>query len=292
MSKKVTQQTLSAAPEGSALTAATHDELAALGDVEFDNDGLGEIDSTDIRIAAKVFNFKGVDAKGRKIPEDAFYDTVDETVKEKLDAALLHLHKTNLYSVYDNNENRTHIVCRSFDRVTGTMDNGTVRRCEGCPDAEWRTEDGKRTRNCGPVYNLFAIDRDTQLPFVIRFKRTSLPVIKSYLQKHHIGRRVVKGKRDNYPLFCFRAELSCRMSDDGKYALPVLTRGEVLSPDEIKSHAENAKFLREHMLGLLEKTEEQVAASEAPPDTSFDPDKFGGDEGKDFVDSPASPAAP
>lgn len=289
MSKK--QQGMSAAPpEGTAIApaSATHDELAVLGDMQFDNDGLDEIDNTDIRIAAKVFNFKGVDAKGRKIPEDAFYDTVDETVKEKLDAAFLHLHKSNLYSVYDNSESRTRIVCRSYDRKTGTMDDGTERKCEGCPDAVWRTEDGKRTRNCGPVYNMFGVDRETQLPFVIRFKRTSLPVIKSYLQKHHIGRRIVKGKRDNYPLFCFRAELSCKMSDDNKYALPVLTRGEVLGPDEIKSHAENAKFLRENMFGLLEKTEEQVAASEAP-DTTFDPDKFGGETGNDFVDS--SPAA-
>jgi hypothetical protein len=289
MSKK-NQATLSTAPsDATALAPAsnTHDELAALGDVQFDNDGLDEIDSTDIRIAAKVFNFKGVDAKGRKIPEDAFYDTVDETVKEQIDAAFLHLHKTNLYSVYDNDEGRTRIVCRSFDRETGTMEDGLQRPCEGCPDAEWRTENGKRTRNCGPVYNMFAVDRETQLPFVVRFKRTSLPVIKSYLQKHHIGRRIVKGKRENYPLYCFQADLSCKMSDDGKYALPVLTRGAPLQLDEIKAHAENAKFLRENMFGILEKTEEVVAASEAP-DTSFDPEKFGGEQGKDFVDSPAA----
>ena len=288
MTKKT--QSLSTAPEGNGAALATmptHDELAALGDMDFEHDGLEEVDSTDIRIAAKVFNFKGVDQKGRKIPEDAFYDTVDETVKEKIDAAFLHLHKTNLYSVYDNDEGRTRIVCRSFDRQMGTMDDGTVRPCEGCPDAAWRTENGKRTRNCGPVYNMFGVDRETQLPFVVRFKRTSLPVIKSYLQKHHIGRRIVKGKRDNYPLYCFRVELSCKMSDDGKYALPVLTRGEVLGSEEIKAHAENGKFLRENMLGILEKTEEQAAAIEAP-DTSFDPDKFGGDEGKDFVDSPAA----
>src|SRR5262245_56661443 len=74
---------------GTALVASTLDELAALEGVEgvdFSEDGLGQVDASDIKIAAKVFNFKGVNAQGRKIPEDVFYDTVDETVKEHLDA--------------------------------------------------------------------------------------------------------------------------------------------------------------------------------------------------------------
>lgn len=287
--KQAQQKQAAAAPEPEPSTAlVTTDELAGLT-LQLADDGLGEVSAEDIKIAAKVINFKGTDPKtGRKIPEDAYYDTVDETVTDHIDAALLHLHKTNLYSLFDTAENRNRIVCRSFDRVTGTMQDGTERPCQGCPDAVWRTEEGKRTRNCGPVYNMFAVDRTTRMPFVVRFKRTSLPVIKSYLQKYFIGRRVKDGKRLNYPLFAFGTALTCKMSDDGKYALPVLTRGELFSEDEIRAHADAQKFLRENMLGLLDKVEAQAEAKESAPDTSFDPEKFTGDEGKDFVDGPSA----
>jgi hypothetical protein len=292
MSKKQAQngggQAL-AAPEGSAaLATAAHDELAGIG-MDFEDDGLSQVGPEDIRIAAKVLNMKGVDEKGRKLPEDAYYDTVDETVKEKIDAVFLHMHKSHLYSFYDQAESRMRIVCRSFDREMGTMDDGTRRPCKGCPDAEWRTEEGKRTRNCSPVSNMFAIDRDTGLPFVVRYKRTSLPIIQSYLQKHHIGRRVLAGgKRVNYPLYCFQVELSCKMSDDGKYALPVITRGPVLSEQEILAHAENARTLRESVLPILNKVEDTAEAKEAPPDTSFD---YGANVKQDFVDAPAADAS-
>ncbi len=135
-----------AQPEPStALVAGGADELEGLG-LELADDGLGEVGAEDIKIAAKVINFKGTDpATGRKIPEDAYYDTVDETVTDHIDAAFLYLHKTNLYSIFDTTENRNRIACRSFDRVTGTMQDGLERPCQGCPDAVWRTEDGKRT---------------------------------------------------------------------------------------------------------------------------------------------------
>ena len=265
---------------------AVHDELADIG-FDFGDDGLSEADRDDIKIAAKVFNFKGVDkTTGNKIPEDVFFDTVDETVKERVDAAFLDLHKTNLYQVYNNELSKNEKICSSFDRVTGTMkETGVERPCKGCPDAEWRNEGNKRVRNCGPVYNIFAIDRETQLPFVVRFKRSSMPEIKSYLQKHFIGRRVMAGgKRLNYPLFAFQTELKCRMSSDGKYALPVFTRGDVLSADEIRAHAESQKFVRENMLAMINRAEEQVEQNEKP-DTTFDTDKFAAEEGKDFVDT-------
>lgn len=285
------QAALATAEPGStsgALALTGHDEMAALGDLGLTDDGLGEIDRDDIRISARVFNMKGTDPKtGRKIPEDAYFDTVDETVSDTIDAALLDLHKSNLYSRFSNAEDRTEIICRSYDRVTGTMqDSGEQRPCKGCPDAEWRNEvvDGKqkRARNCGPVYNVFAVDRGTGLPFVVRFKRTSLDPIKSYLQKHFIGRRVLPGgKRTNYPLFAFQTRMSCTMDPSGKYALPVLQRGDLLSADEIKAHAEAQRFLREHMLAALDKTEAQAMAREGvEPNTDFDPAKMGGGAGK------------
>lgn len=281
------------ATRGAPLAAAPLDELAEVGlDTSFDIDGLEEAGAEDMRVPAAVFNFKGVDAAtGRSIPPDVFFNTVDETTKGEIDAAFLLLHKTNLFSVFNKAANKNDIICRSFDRVNGTMNTGLQRPCEGCPDAVWRTEDGKRTRNCGPVYNMFAVDRETQMPFVVRFRRTSLPVIKSYLQKHHIGRRIAAGKRTNYPLFCFQVGLSLKMSPDGKYALPVLTRGEVLSRDEMIAHSGSAQYLYDNMFKVLTATEDGAVAREGGESDATSADYTAG-TGQDFVtgDSDRQPA--
>lgn len=269
------------------------DELATAGIVVPDDadDGLGEASGEDLKIASKVFNMKGVGPDGRQIPADAFYDTVDETVVDTLDAVLLYLHKTNVYSWYDNAENRTKVECRSWDRVTGTMADGTTRPCAGCPDDQWYTEDGKRRKNCGPVYNVAGVDRATQMPFWMRFKRTSLPIFKQHMQRHHLKRRIVNGTRSNYPLYSFAVKLSCVMSDDGKYALPVIERGAVLEQAEFDQCRESAAAIRENVIPLLTASDAQADAATGgggDPDTSFDPSTFGGADGggdeKDFVE--------
>ena len=259
--------------------AVVLDELAEAG-IELDadaEDGLSEASGEDLKIASKVFNMKGKGADGRKIPEDAFYDTIDQTVKDRINAVFLYLHKSNVYSYYDNEDSRTVIVCRSFDRVTGTLEEtGEQRPCKGCPDDEWRTEGGKRKKNCGAVYNVASLDRDTSMPFWLRFKRTSLPVIKTHLQRHHLGRRIVQGKRVNYPLFAFAVDLSCTMSDDGKYALPVIQRGQVLSSGEMHTCREAAAAIKENVIPMLTASDAQVADTVRDADTSFDPETFGG----------------
>jgi len=249
------------APVATDLALVQNDELAALaalGDFDFGaDDGLEEIGAEDIKLAAKVFNFKGVDAAGDPIPPNVFYDTVEETTKKQLSLVLLTLNKSNEWREYDEAEGRSKIRCRSFDRETGEMEDGTTRPCQGCPDAQWRTENGKRARRCGPVYNVFAVDRESRQPCVIRFKRTSLPVIQSHLNKHHIGRRVVNGRRANYPLFAFGVTASLKMSEDKKYAIPVLERGPVLAKQEIEDAAESAKYVREALLPALRKLAEK-----------------------------------
>jgi len=268
--------------------AAPNDELAELDDMDFDeNDGLAEASNEDMRVPARVFNFKGIDAaSGRAIPPDEFFDTVDETVSREIDAAFVLLHKTNLYSRFNQADNRTERICRSNDRITGTMENGVVRPCEGCPDAEWHNIeiDGKikRSRNCGPVYNMFAIDRNTHMPFVIRFRRTSLPIIKSYLQKHHLGRRIVKGKRMNYPLFAFRVNLKLKMDPTGKFALPVLTKLGTLDREELVEHASASKYLQDMRHKIIEATEEKAMDTEGGE--SGAPGDFASNDGQDFVE--------
>lgn len=307
MGKKAetTQQTFTAAADSgsSALATASHDELAGLGldEAVAGNDGLAQVDADDIKIPVYVLNMKGKGTDGRSLQPDEYYNTIDERSKRTVNAAFLHLHKSNLYSKWNQAEKRTEIVCRSFDRVTGTwLADGHERPCEGCPDAQWqRNAEGKRVRNCSPVYNMFAVDRDDGMPFVVRYKRTSLPVIKSYLQKHHIGRRIAKVKdertgavqsvRCNYPLQVFAVTMTAQMSD-GKgeaYAIPIITRGDVLPADEIRQLTENAVTLRESVLPILLHADRTATEREGDDsgagDISFDPEKFTADDGKDFA---------
>lgn len=261
-----------------ALTEVHHDPLGeVIGDVELETDGLEEVGAEDIKIAVKVFNMKGTDQAGDPIPANVFFDTVQETTAKAVDAVLLTLHKSNEFRRYDEAAGKSEIVCRSMDRVTGTMNTGEERQCKGCPDAQWRTDPdtGRRTRNCGPVYNVIGIDRETRQPFVIRFKRTSLSPFQQYLNKHFLGRRVIRGQRFNFPLFAFQTQLSLRMSDDKKYSLPVLERGDVLPREEILQCVESAKFYREVILPALEKLADQdddTGDGGRGGDTSFDVD--------------------
>lgn len=255
---------------------AALDELDGLDTAELGIDGLEEIDRSDIRIAAKIWNFKGTDAAGDPIAPNVYFDTITEKTAKALGLVLLSLNKTNEWREYDESAGESKIRCRSFDRVTGTTEAGTTRPCAGCPDAQWQTVNGKRTRRCGPVYNVAAVETDTQAPCVLRFKRSSLPAIQQYLQKHFIGRRVVAGRPANYPLFAFETRASLKMSDDKKYALPVLERGGPLSGEAIRQHAESAKAWRDLLSAhaeVIERTDAKSvedAGARNAIDTSFD----------------------
>lgn len=280
-----------------ALAVSTDDALGTmLEDVGITDDGLTEVAPEDIKLPAKVFNFKGVDAAGDPIPANVFYDTVTEEAARTLDLMLINLHKTNEWREFDEAASKSQVRCRSFDQLKGTMDDGTIRPCKGCPDAQWTSVEGKdgkpkRTRRCGPVYNVFAAELTTRQPCVLRFKRTSLSVIQAYLNKHHIGRRLIGSKRVNWPLFVFRCTASLKMSDDKKYAIPVLEKAGNLSREDIEMGAATVQYVKDVLLAELGKVIEADRSDDASGDTSFNPDKFTADEGQDFVDSPAGDAA-
>jgi hypothetical protein len=279
MSKDKKQGAL-APVEKTGAAIAIVDELEGLDAAELGVDGLEEIDSSDIKIGLQVYNFKGTDNAGDPIPPNVFFDTLSEVTRKEIRLALLLLNKTREWREYDEGEGVSKIRCRSMDNVTGTLEDGRTRACEGCPDYAWQSINGKRTRRCGPVYAVVAVDRDTQQPTIVRFKKTSLPVIQQYLNRHFIGRRMVAGKRANYPLFAFETVARLKMSDDKKYALPVLDRGDVLSQDEIRSHAESAKYYREIILPTLQKlvdadkSDESARGNGAGADVSFNADDF------------------
>lgn len=270
-----------------ALVVSETDALAGvLDDMGVSDDGLAEVGAEDIKLPTKVWNFKGLDPSGEPIPPTMFYDTVTEQTVKSLDLVLINLHKTNEWREYVQVEDKSVVRCRSFDQVTGTMEDGTQRACKGCPDAQWTTDaDGKRGRRCGPVYNVFAAEIETRQPCVLRFKRTSLPVIQAYLNKHHIGRRNVNGKRANWPLFVFRCKATLKMSDNKKYALPVLEQGGALPRELIQMGAETVQYVKDVLLGELNKVidGEREDNSAESGDTSFEPGKFAAAEGQDFV---------
>ena len=284
--KKKSEQTALAQAPAAALAAGPVDELAdVLGDVDLETDGLEEIDQEDIKIAVKVFNMKGTDEAGDPIPKNRFYDTITEEVQKSLEGVLLTLHKTNEWREFDEGEGKSNVMCRSYDRITGTMHDGTERPCNGCPDAQWRTDDdGKRFRNCGPVYNFVGLERLTQQPFILRCKKTSLRPAQQYLSKHFIGRRIVGGKKKHYPLFAFETSVALKMADGGSanYAIPTFERGGVLPKEEIERYANEAKFFREKVMPLMAKaTEADVSDDGARTggDDTFNPNDFADDDG-------------
>lgn len=271
--------------ESTDLAATSMDALGSLlDDLDLGTDGLEEIENADIKIPAKVFNMKGVDAKGDPIPANVFYDTTTEKTTKTLECQLLTLTKSNEYRTYDEVKKESTTHCRSFDRVTGTTDAGKERPCQGCPDAQWRTEGGKKTRNCGTVWSFAAVDEEG-LPFLLRLKKTAVNPVKNYLNKYFIGKRMSGGKRSNYPIFAFKTRVHLKMVDGGKYAVPEFELGEPCTQEQILAGKDNALFYREVMVPALIQAAEREHdgsaegdAGKGGGDTSFNPADFSDDD--------------
>jgi hypothetical protein len=285
MAKK-NEATAQAAPEekatGSGLALVQSDELAqVIGDLDLGTDGLEETDASDRRIAALAFNTNIVDAAGDPIPKNRFFDTVSEQVSSKKRLVLLTVHKSNAFTRFVDGQG-TQIVCRSWDRMTGEMEDGKTRPCLNCPDKRW-TQDasGKRTRNCADVANVVALDLEDAQPKVIRFKKTSHKPWKDFLNKHFLGKRIVNGKRANLPLFAVETEIGLEMvkGKSGSYATPVFDRGRTLNRDEILFFAEQSRGAREYMERVRDVADDaEKHEGEAPAaDADFNPSEFSDD---------------
>jgi hypothetical protein len=128
------------------------------------------------------------------------------------------------------------------------------------------------------------------MPFVTRYKRTSLPVIKTHLRKHHIARRPLPGGgRGNVPLFVYRVKMTGQLAaEKATYALPIVEPQGMLDRESVLRYAAMAKQLVQSDMfrKVIEKAEASDTASEAPIDTSFDPNKWADAEGDDFVPAP------
>jgi hypothetical protein len=273
MAKKTTNDALATAPNDSEQDAI---------DVSFDfgASGLEEIEHGDIKISSIVFNTKGVDDAGDPIPINVFLDTVSEQTTKVVRAVFCYLHKSRDFSYYDNSQDKTVRVCSSYDRVNGRIEEtGVERSCDGCPHKEWRRDDrDKPAKECSDIFTVAAINLDTGLPFMIRFKKTSEKPFLAHLNKHHLNKVVRSGKYSHFPLFMFEVRISLKMDDSGKYAVPVFDRGEVLPRDEVASYAEHAKGFASAMTDLLRRAE---AAELSEP---ISHGGYGADEGEGFVE--------
>lgn len=225
-------------------------ELAHLDGIDFESDGLEDIDSSDISIPLKVFNRKGKDpSTGRAMTPDVFYDTITEQTQTEIDAVLLTMHKTREWREFDNDKNENVIHCRSLDMKHGNTKEGQQRACDGCPDQAWTTgKDGKRVRRCGEVLNFVGIERLTETPFLIRAKKTSLRPARQYLNRHFIGKRRTKKGRANMPLFAFQTHITLNLHESGNYATPVFERGAAMEREAVMICADMAKYYRDVVL--------------------------------------------
>lgn len=242
------------------LAVAPSAALVELDWDELETDGMEEVNADDIRIAKKLCNARTTDSSGEPVPDNVWFDTVTEEQKRELRLAFLTITKANSWVTYDESEGRSTVHCESLDQKTGVLSaTGEVRSCDGCIDKLWRTDEkGKRGRNCSPVYTVLAVDREALQPCLLTFRRSSLPVLQAYLNKHHIKRGpVVNGKRLNVPLFAYEVRATLKMNDAPRYALPVLERGDVLPPEEIRAHAAEAKRFREQKLRHLQQLAQQ-----------------------------------
>ena len=242
-------------------------EIAALAECSefFDQmaiDGMEDVGGEDLKLAVKLWNMKGLDSNAKAYPKDVFFDTISEETCETIETVMLLTQKSNRWDEFDNAQDKTIVFCTSEDRITGMMraDNST-RPCKSCPDRGWfKDEKGDPKRKCGEVHTVVALERASQRPFLIRFKKTALKPFRTYVMRHHWGARVAAdGSRKNVPLFAYSMTLSLAMDPGGLYAIPVLERGAMLSRDHMEKMHENAKAYLEIMSEVLVHADAQTA---------------------------------
>jgi len=258
-----------------ALSGGAHDDLAdIIGEIDLDEDGLGPIEEGDIKLRLMLFNLKGKTESGVQLRQDAFVDSITEEMQSEIECIWVVRERSNMWSEYDEAEGRNVVMCSSgFGRQHGTMADGTLRPCAGCPDAQWFTDPkGKRSKKCGTVHWLVGIELSTGMPFVVKFRRTSEPAIQNYLNRHHYGRRrTASGQIGNYPLYFFKSKIRLEMHDSGNYALPVIERGDrVPDKETFMELQEQAKMARLWLESSRRKFESESNDEGTGNDASFD----------------------
>ena len=227
-----------------------------LGDEDLDVTGTEGMGAEDVRLPTWALNAKsGKDADtGRAVPPDVFWNTLTEKAKPTLRLVVLTNMKTREWRESDDNDDLV-TKCRSFDCVTGEMEDGTTRPCDGCPDYEWRTDEkGKRFRRCTDVYNVLGLDRETQEVGMLRVKKTAIKSFKNFYQKGFYKKRPKKnasGKVSfvDMPFFVYETVVESEENKTDKFTwyTPRFTLGGALPKDEILAMGSLVKsYLSDH----------------------------------------------
>jgi hypothetical protein len=288
--------------ESTALAATAASSLAhadLLGGIDLGGTtGLEEADQSDFRLGGITLNYSAL-VNGAQYPKTMWVNTLTEQAAAELVLVLLVMHKSRVWSQFVQGEG-TKRFCSSWDSKIGTLtETGETRKCEGCPDAQWRSEGGKRVPpKCGEVRNVVAIDRATNDLVMLRVKRTAMDPWKTFLNKFFLSKRLLaNGKRENMPLFVYETKLSAKMetSNGNAWAVPVFdlvldgAGPKVLPAEEIHLFAETARGVREIYLERVREVadHDDGAAGEAG-DTSFE---FGANGGDRFADTSKTDSA-
>lgn len=201
--------------------------------------GLDEVSGDDYKLPLYTFNMKWKDPRtNRPIPIDVFFNTLSEEYKPTVRCVLLRLKKTHRMATYIDGVG-TKVLCRSMDRVTGVMEDGSTRSCVNCPDQRWVSEpDGKggtrRMRPCSVNYHFIAYDLDTKSPFILRVKGTSMEPARIYLNRFFLKKRRTANGFVDLPLYVFETILSLKMSDNCNYSILEFNRGNVLPAEMVR----------------------------------------------------------
>lgn len=241
-------------------------ELLALNDIGDPGDGYSHsIDPGEIKVARKIYNMKGLDARGKAIPKDVYYDTDTQVMTETVDAIFVYAHGWNAWTEYSEADDRTTTHCISDDRVTGHLRaRDEYRKCAGCPDAVWHSDaKGKAHKNCSKRFTVLAVDVASYTPFLVAYKKTSLNTWLAHTAKHHNAKlRLPSGGRGNVKLHSYVVRLGARMSTNGLYAIPSISDPlRMATPDE----AADCDATRVALHGTIVR-----AARAETDDTSFD----------------------
>lgn len=273
-----------------------------LGDLDLDVTGTESMGAEDVRLPTWALNAKsGKNADtGRAVAPDEFWNTVTEKAKPKLHLVVLTNHKSREWRG-DDGSGDLKTFCRSSDGVRGVMADGTERACAKCPDYEWKTDPqtGKRSRRCGDVSNVLAVDRETQEIGMIRVKKTAIKEFQSFYQKHFHKKRIAKDKKtgkttvSDVPFFVFETivEADERKSDKFTWYVPKFSIGGLLPLDEIAFYA---SLLKSYMTEHLERV---VRTVEVDDDNVIDVPAADGSSGgdsysaEDFSDDGPAPSA-
>lgn len=261
--------------------------LRAAGIAVEEDTSASELVASDFKTAVKLFNLKSKGPDGKQRRQDRFYDSITGEEQEVLEFAILRLHKSNLYGVFDSGEGRTNRVCSSFDQVNGIWaEDGHTRRCDGCPDKRaTKQPDGKVRSNCTEVDDLFCVELANSRVFMLRGKRMNRPPIMNYLHQHHFGKA---GRGLNIPMYAYRVTARLEMDASGNFAVLVLEKGAMFSSNDLKLLHESSLAIGETLAERMAEADAQTAAHEGTdgsgeggaPDTSFpygaggEPQKF------------------